>query len=53
MMGILPWILLVALGLTAGTAAGLLGIGGGMLVVPGLFYIFNLMEFPQDRKSVV
>ncbi|MBE9143148.1 sulfite exporter TauE/SafE family protein [Planktothrix mougeotii] len=48
MMGILPWILLVALGLTAGTAAGLLGIGGGMLVVPGLFYIFNLMEFPPS-----
>lgn len=47
-MDILPWVLLATLGLTAGTAAGLLGIGGGMLVVPGLFYIFNLMEFPSN-----
>ncbi|CAC5342327.1 sulfite exporter TauE/SafE family protein [Planktothrix agardhii] len=47
-MGILPWVLLAILGLAAGTTAGLLGIGGGMLVVPGLFYIFNLMDFPPD-----
>jgi len=36
------------LGITAGTLAGLLGIGGGMVIVPGLFYIFTLMKFPEE-----
>jgi uncharacterized membrane protein YfcA len=40
--------LLVGLGLAAGLLAGLLGIGGGMVVVPGLFYIFALMNFPES-----
>lgn len=27
--------------------AGLLGIGGGMLIVPGLFYLFGLIHLPE------
>ncbi len=33
---------LVALGLVAGVASGLLGIGGGTIVVPGLVYLFGM-----------
>lgn len=38
---------LFATGLTAGLLAGLLGIGGGIVVVPVLFYIFSLFGFDQ------
>ena len=40
--------LFAVLGITAGTLAGLLGIGGGMLIVPGLFYLFNLIHLPAE-----
>lgn len=40
--------LFAVLGIAAGTLAGLLGIGGGMVIVPGLFYLFNLLQLPQD-----
>lgn len=41
-------LLLVALGITAGTLSGLFGIGGGMVIVPGLFYLFTLMKVPHE-----
>jgi uncharacterized membrane protein YfcA len=34
------------LGLLAGTLSGLFGIGGGMVVVPGLLYLFQIMDLP-------
>ncbi|MEL6249288.1 MAG: sulfite exporter TauE/SafE family protein [Cyanobacteria bacterium J06627_15] len=36
------------LGITAGTLAGMLGIGGGMVIVPGLFYLFSVMGLPEE-----
>ncbi|MEM9088698.1 MAG: sulfite exporter TauE/SafE family protein [Cyanobacteria bacterium P01_F01_bin.53] len=36
------------LGITAGTLAGMLGIGGGMIIVPGLFYLFSLIHLPEQ-----
>lgn len=36
------------LGLIAGTLAGMLGIGGGMIIVPGLFYLFALIHLPES-----
>ena len=36
--------LLLLLGVVAGIAAGLLGIGGGIIMVPGLIFIANLTD---------
>lgn len=42
---ILPLIfLLLSLGAVAGFLAGLLGVGGGIVLVPGLFYIFTALQ---------
>lgn len=41
-------LLFALLGVTAGTLSGLFGIGGGMVIVPGLFYLFHLMNLPYE-----
>jgi len=43
------WLSLVLLGVFAGTIAGLLGIGGGILIVPGLTFIFQMLDIPYDH----
>lgn len=40
-------VVLLVLGLCTGFAAGLLGIGGGMIMVPLLTIIFSVQSFPQ------
>lgn len=40
--------LLVILGLVAGTFSGLIGIGGGVIIVPALVYLFS---FTQHRAE--
>lgn len=48
----MDWTLLVALlalGATIGFAAGLLGIGGGMLTVPFMTLLFTLQKFPAEH----
>lgn len=40
-------IIFVTIGAFAGTMSGLLGIGGGMVVVPSLAFAFHLVGFPQ------
>ncbi|MEL6385415.1 MAG: sulfite exporter TauE/SafE family protein [Cyanobacteria bacterium J06626_18] len=40
--------LFAVLGLTAGILSGLFGIGGGMVIVPGLFYLFHILDIPYD-----
>ncbi|HCQ70725.1 MAG TPA: hypothetical protein DIU06_01100, partial [Rhodospirillaceae bacterium] len=37
--------LLAALGALAGLLAGMFGIGGGMVLVPGLYYIFSHLGY--------
>jgi hypothetical protein len=48
MLGSWDILLFAVLGLTAGTLSGLFGIGGGMVIVPGLFYLFRGVDIPQD-----
>ncbi len=42
--------LLIATGLFAGFIAGLFGIGGGVVVVPVLYYIFTLAEIDESIR---
>lgn len=48
MLGIWDIGLFAVLGLTAGVLSGLFGIGGGMVIVPGLFYLFRVLDIPHD-----
>jgi hypothetical protein len=39
----------ILVGALAGFLAGLLGIGGGLVVVPGLIFLFTHYHFPEDH----
>ena len=41
----------IALGIVVGFLAGLLGIGGGMTMVPVLAFMFPAQGFPYDCES--
>ena len=43
------WLVYLLLGAVVGFFAGLLGIGGGIIVVPVLTFIFTAQDFPPDR----
>jgi uncharacterized membrane protein YfcA len=44
----LPTILaLITTGIFAGLLAGLLGVGGGIVIVPALFFCFKALTYPQ------
>ena len=49
---VLLWMipLLAAAGIAAGILAGLLGIGGGIVIVPALYYIFSYIGIDPDVK---
>ncbi|MDP1681471.1 MAG: sulfite exporter TauE/SafE family protein [Burkholderiales bacterium] len=42
------WAAYLALGLAAGFVAGLLGVGGGLIIVPVLAFIFTAHYFPEQ-----
>ncbi len=44
----LAWIIYAALGLVAGVLAGLLGVGGGIVIVPMLSIAFDLQGLPSQ-----
>lgn len=49
MADLLPALLLSAVtGTVAGLLAGLLGVGGGLVIVPALVWIFGSLHFPPD-----
>jgi uncharacterized membrane protein YfcA len=43
------WWAYLAIGLTVGFLAGLLGVGGGMIMVPMLVFVFTAKGFPADH----
>lgn len=50
--GVVTTTLLVLLGLLTGTAAGLLGIGGGVIVVPGLILLLGVSDVVAKGTSL-
>ena len=42
------WLLYAATGAFAGVLAGLLGVGGGLVIVPMLNFVFHVIELPGD-----
>lgn len=52
---LLTWLLplLLATGAVAGLLAGLLGVGGGIVVVPVLYYVFSWLGFDEDVRMHV
>ncbi|MBC7961469.1 MAG: sulfite exporter TauE/SafE family protein, partial [Steroidobacteraceae bacterium] len=43
------WLLYLALGAFAGVLAGLLGVGGGLVIVPMLTFIFTSQGLPAEH----
>ena len=43
------WLAYLLLGLVVGFFAGMLGIGGGVIIVPLLVFMFGIQHFPDDR----
>lgn len=43
------WFMYIALGAFAGVLAGLLGVGGGLVIVPVLTFIFTAQHLPEEN----
>lgn len=46
------WLGAIILGLTAGTISGLLGIGGGLILIPALIYFFGLNQYQAQGTTL-
>jgi uncharacterized protein len=45
-------IILVCIGLFAGIISGMIGIGGGLIIVPSLVYLLSLNQFGAQGTSI-
>ena len=50
---LLPILLLVPTGVVAGFVAGLLGVGGGIVIVPTMFWLAPVLGLPEDTAQHV
>ena len=48
----MTWILVAVIGLAAGVVSGLLGVGGGILIVPGLVLLLKLNQHTATGTSL-
>ena len=48
----MAWLLLILIGLAAGTMSGLLGIGGAIIIVPALVYLFKLTQHMAQGTAI-
>jgi uncharacterized membrane protein YfcA len=46
------WFVYIILGLVAGTAGGLFGIGGGIILIPAMVYLFGLTEHQAQGTTL-
>ena len=46
-MDIASWLLYAGVGAVAGVLAGLLGVGGGLIIVPALTFVFTALRLPN------
>lgn len=51
-MSVLTILILVLIGLFAGIAAGIVGIGGGIIIVPALVYLLGLTQHEAQGTSL-
>ncbi len=47
-----PWIKAALVGVAAGFLSGLLGLGGGVIVVPGLIFLVGLNQYSAAATSM-
>ncbi len=51
-MSISTLIILICIGLFAGVIGGMLGIGGGLIIIPCLIYFLGLSQFEAQGTSI-
>lgn len=51
-MSIQTLLILIFVGITAGVVAGSLGVGGGIIIVPALVYIFHFSQHQAQGTSL-
>lgn len=51
-MSITTLIILICIGLSAGVIGGMLGIGGGLIIIPCLLYFLGLSQFEAQGTSI-
>ena len=45
-------LILIVIGLAAGVLSGLVGVGGGIIIVPGLIYFLNYSQHQAQGTSL-
>jgi len=51
-MSVSTILILVAIGVFAGVVSGMIGIGGGLIIVPSLLYALSLSQFEAQGTSL-
>lgn len=47
------FVIYILIGLFAGTISGLIGIGGGVIIIPALIYLFKLSQHQAQGTTLV